>query len=208
VLVDRAGTVVGRYHKMFPTIGEMEAGVLPGRDCPVFETDFGALALVICFDLNFAEIRERLRPRRPDLVVFSSMYRGGLECQNWALDLGCHVLTAIASELGRLVDPGGQLLRVSTYEALLCQRVNLNKRQLHMDNNWGKMDAMLARYGADLSFEFSTQEARFVIGWEKEDRDVDEIADEFDLEPIAEYFARSRRLRQQMMGESRGEARR
>jgi hypothetical protein len=199
VLVGRAGEVVGRYHKMFPTIGEMEEGILPGTACPVFETDFGRVALIICFDLNFAEIREELRPQQPDLVIFSSMYRGGLECQTWALDLGCHVLTAIGAELGRLADPGGQLLRVATYEALLCQRVNLNKRQLHMDNNWDKTDAMLAKYGPDLTFEFYTQEARFVVGWEKGDRDVDEIVREFGLEPIADYFARSRRVRRETL---------
>jgi len=199
VLVDRTGEVVGRYHKMFPTIGELEAGVLPGDACPVFETDFGRVALIVCFDLNFAEIRDELRPRRPDVVVFSSMYRGGLECQTWALDLGCHVLTAISAELGRLVDPGGHLLRLATYETLLCQRVNLNKRQLHMDNNWGKMDAMLEKYGPDLTFEFATQEARFVVGWERQDQDVDNIVREFRLEPINDYFARSRRVRQETL---------
>lgn len=200
VLVDRAGEVAGRYYKMFPTIGELEQGVLPGTACPVFETDFGRVAAIICFDMNFAEIRDELRRQQPDLILFSSMYRGGLECQTWALDLGCHVLTAISAELGRLVDPGGEVLRVATYEALLCQRVNLNKRQLHMDNNWNKMDAMLERYGPDLTFEYYTQEARFVVGWERDDRDVDEIIAEFGLEPIHDYFDRSRRIRQETLG--------
>jgi hypothetical protein len=195
VLVDRAGEVVGRYHKMFPTIGEIEAGVVPGTDCPVFETDFGRVALIVCFDLNFVEVRDALRGARPDLVVFSSMYRGGLQCQEWAIDLGCHVLTAITGELGRLVDPGGQVLQTATYEALLCRRVNLNKRQLHMDNNWDKMDEILARYGTNVTFEYYTQEGRFVVGWERDDRDVDEIIREFGLETIEDYFARSRRVR-------------
>jgi hypothetical protein len=199
VLVDRAGEVAGRYHKMFPTIGEIEAGVVPGTDCPVFETDFGRVALIVCFDLNFAEVRDALRDARPDLVIFSSMYRGGLQCQEWALDLGCHVLTAITAELGRLVDPGGQVLQTSTYETLLCRRVNLNKRQLHMDDNWDKMDTMLARYGSDLTFEYYTQEGRFVVGWERQDRDVDEIVRESGLEAIGDYFARSRRVRREAL---------
>jgi hypothetical protein len=195
VIVDRAGQVAGRYHKMFPTIGEIEAGVVPGADCPVFETDFGRVALIVCFDLNFAEVRDALRDAQPDLVVFSSMYRGGVQCQEWALDLGCHVLTAITGELGRLVDPGGQVLQTATYEALLCRRVNLNKRQLHMDNNWDKMDAMLARYGSEVTFEYYTQEGRYVVGWERDDRDVDEVLREFGLELIGDYFARSRQVR-------------
>lgn len=195
VLVDRAGGVVGRYHKMFPTIGEIEEGIVPGTACPLFETDFGRLACIICFDLNFHEIRDELRAQRPDLLVFSSMYRGGQQCHEWAIDLGCHVLTAICAELGRIIDPGGKLLQLSTYEALIAQRVNLNRRQLHMDGNWNKMDEMLARYGRDLSFEYYTQEGRYVIGYEKDDRDVDDILREFGLEHITDYFARSRRVR-------------
>lgn len=199
ILVDRAGGIVGRYHKMFPTIGEMEEGILPGASCPIFETDFGRVALIVCFDMNFVEIRDELQQQAPDLVIFSSMYRGGLECQTWALDLGCHVLTAISAELGRVVDPGGKLLQLATYEALITQRVNLNKRQLHMDGNWDKMDAMLDRYGSDLTFEFYTQEARYVIGYEKADRDVDDIVCEFDLETLPHYFARSRQVRQEKL---------
>jgi hypothetical protein len=57
------------------------------------------------------------------------------------------------------------------------------------------MDAMLERYGPDLTFDYYTQEGRYVIGWERADRDVDEIIAEFGLEPIHDYFARSRRMR-------------
>jgi predicted amidohydrolase len=199
ILIDRKGDVIGRYDKMFPTIGEMENGVIPGTECPRFETDFGRVAMTICFDLNFMEIRDALRPDPPDLLVFSSMYRGGIQLQEWALDLGCHVISAIAAELGRIVDPGGQLLKLATYEALITHRVNLNKRQLHMDGNWGKMDEMLEGYGPRLTFEYYTPEARYVIGYEGDDRDVDDILREFDLEPREPYFARARRVRQEKL---------
>src|SRR2546423_1585900 len=135
---------------------------------------------------KFYQDTERLLRRAAamvaDLLVFSSMYRGGIQLQEWALDLGCHVISAIAAELGRIVDPGGQLLKLSTYEALIAHRVNLNKRQLHMDFNWGKMDEMLERYGPKLTFEYYTPEGRYVIGYEGDDRDVDDILREFNLE--------------------------
>jgi hypothetical protein len=173
----------------------VEAGVIPRAEAPVIETDFGRVAMVICFDLNFLELRDALATRRPDLVVFSSMYRGGQQVREWALHLGCHVISAVSAELGMIVDPGVRVLEESTYEALVSHRCNLNKRQLHMDNNWGKMDAMLAKYGKDLTFEYYTREARYVIGYEKDDRDVDAILAEFSLERCADYFNRSRRVR-------------
>lgn len=199
VLVDRQGEVVGRYYKMFPTIGEIEQGIVPGTECPAFPTDFGTVAMAICFDLNFIEVREALRPQRPDVVCFCSMYRGGVEVQTWAIDLGCYMVSAIAAELGRIVDRGGGLLKLATYEALITQRVNLNQRQLHMDYNWDKMDAMLEKYGPRLTFDYYTQEARYVIGYEGTDRDVDEILAEFGLEHISDYFARARRVRREKL---------
>ena len=81
----------------------------------------------------------------------------------------------------------------------MTQRVNLNKRQLHMDDNWGHMDEMLERYGPELTFEYYTPEARFVIGHEREDRDVDDIISEFKLEPIHDYFDGSREIRRRAL---------
>jgi len=199
VLVGRDGEVVGRYFKVFPTIGEIEKGVIPGTECPVFETDFGRVAMAICFDLNFHELRDELREKRPDVVFFCSMYRGGLQVQEWSVDLGCCMVTAIAAELGRIVDRCGKILELATYESLITHRVNLNKRQLHMDYNWDKMDAMLEKYGPDLTFEYYTQEARYVIGYEREDRDVDDILHEFGLEDINDYFSRARKMREECL---------
>ncbi|MHC4559244.1 MAG: carbon-nitrogen hydrolase family protein, partial [Planctomycetota bacterium] len=53
VLIDRNGNVAGIYNKNHPTIGEIEKGILCGRDAPVIECDFGRVAMAICFDLNF-----------------------------------------------------------------------------------------------------------------------------------------------------------
>jgi predicted amidohydrolase len=195
ILIGRDGKIVGRYFKVFPTISEIEGGVIPGTEVPVFETDFGKVAMLICFDLNFLELREALRPQKPDLLVFSSMYRGGLQLREWAMHLGCHVLSSIKTELGMIVDPGGRVLEEVTYEALVTHRCNLNKRRLHMDYNWDKMDAMLAKYGKSLTFEYYTREAHYVIGYEKDDKDVDEIIAEFGLEHAGDYLARARRVR-------------
>ena len=55
VLVDRAGRLVGKYRKTFPTseifagAGELNEGVLPGdTGVPVWDTDVGRVAVLIC----------------------------------------------------------------------------------------------------------------------------------------------------------------
>lgn len=194
ILIGRDGGVVGRYDKMFPTEREIAAGCVPGTDCPIFETDFGRVGLLICFDLNFREVRDRLAEQEPDLVVFSSMYRGGRQLEALAFELGSFVVSAVRPELGRILDRCGGLVKETTYETLGVAELNTNSVAMHMDNNWGKMDAMLARYGPALRFDYHTREAYFVISGD-EGVEVRDVEREFELESARDYFERSRRLR-------------
>ena len=70
VLLDRQGKIAGMYDKVFPVLPDPpgqtingEFGSLngrPGRDVPVFETDFGRIGMAICFDGQFPEVWHRL----------------------------------------------------------------------------------------------------------------------------------------------------
>jgi predicted amidohydrolase len=79
ILFDREGEQVGIYDKVHPTIGEIEQGIIPGTEGLVLDTDFGRVGFAICFDLNFRDIRQYYLENRPDIVVFPSMYRGGIQ---------------------------------------------------------------------------------------------------------------------------------
>ena len=85
VLLNRKGNVAGIYNKNHVVIEETtKAGILCGRDAPVIECDFGRVAFAICFDLNFDELRLKYIKDKPDLIIFSSMYHGGLMQPYWA----------------------------------------------------------------------------------------------------------------------------
>jgi predicted amidohydrolase len=198
ILVGRDGEVIGRYDKMFPTIPEMEKGIVPGTAVPVFETDLGRVGLLICFDLNFPEVRDALKAGKPDIVVFSSAYRGGLQAQMLAYELRSFVVASIGAELGQIIDRAGRIIKESTYETLAVAPINTNSIALHMDFNWNKMDAMLAKYGQALTFDYHTREAFYVIE-SSLDEDIDSIVKEFALEPADAYFERARRVRVAML---------
>ncbi len=54
-LIDRRGDVVGRYRKVQPTAREAER-VTSGNELPVFDLDFGRVAVMICLEIYFPEI--------------------------------------------------------------------------------------------------------------------------------------------------------
>ncbi|MHB0879174.1 MAG: carbon-nitrogen hydrolase family protein [Anaerolineae bacterium] len=200
LLIDRRGDITGVYHKMFPTIGEIDAGVMPGTDAAVFDTEFGRIGIAICFDLNFRPLMQGLAENGAEVVFFSSMYRGGLQLRSWAHEFGYYLVSAIGSELGQVVDMSGEVLAEATYEALALARINLDRRLLHMDYNWDKMDAMLAKYGTGVSFRYFTREAKYTVASEMEGITVADLIAEFGLEEMGDYFARAIRRRSEALG--------
>jgi predicted amidohydrolase len=56
VLLDRNGELKGTYRKVHMPLKEWKSGVIPGNEYPVFQTDFGKVAIQICYDWFFPEI--------------------------------------------------------------------------------------------------------------------------------------------------------
>ncbi|MCS7223286.1 MAG: carbon-nitrogen hydrolase family protein [Armatimonadetes bacterium] len=197
VVINRYGDIVGVYEKMFPTIGEMESGVVPGLSAPSFETDFGRVGCAICFDLNFEEVAKSLRQNGAELVCFCSMYPGGRQVQNWALEYGFWMLTAIASPQSLLVNPLGRILAQSqpNYRPIISASVNLDSVVIHLDYNYEKMKKLKEAYGPDAEWEVSQPEGRSLLTCHRKDATVWDWVKEFDLEPLADYFQRARKVR-------------
>jgi predicted amidohydrolase len=192
ILFDRRGEVAGIYDKMFPTIWEIDLGVIPGETPVVMETDFGRIGAVICYDTNFPDCVEAVARAGAEIVFFPSASRGGLLLRSYAHQLGVYFASAILNDLGQIVDIGGDVLVESTYEGVAVARINLDRRLLHTDFNREKWDAMLARYGTGISLRFYTREGKFALGSELPDVTVDDLMREFGLEPLDDYLNRAR----------------
>lgn len=69
VLVDREGRVAGKYRKVYLPREEIERGLTPGNSYPVFETDFGRVGLMICYDVFFPDPARALAAQGADILV-------------------------------------------------------------------------------------------------------------------------------------------
>jgi predicted amidohydrolase len=105
LMIDRRGEVVGEYDKNHPVVTETtEMDILCGAAAPLIECDFGRVAFAICFDLNFDELRLKYKAAHPDLIVFPSMYHGGIMQPYWAYScrahfVGCVGINKLPSEI-------------------------------------------------------------------------------------------------------------
>jgi predicted amidohydrolase len=200
VLLDRRGEVAGIYHKIHPTINELNIGITPGTEAPVFETDFGRIGCAICYDLNFRDVIEGLAAGGAEVVFFPSMYRGGLQLSIWAFDYGVHVVSATPGEGSAIVDPLGRVqVQSSRYQMILSRVLNLDRRLLHIDENYLQWPAIKEKYGAGIEIDVATPEAHFVLISHLPDVTADDVVREFKLEVRTDYFRRANREREQRL---------
>ena len=198
ILLDRTGHTTGIYNKNFPTIGEMKAGIKAGKEAPVFQCDFGRVACAICFDLNFDELRMRYAEQLPDIIVFPSMYHGGLVQGNWAYSCRAYFIGSMGQSnlLSEIRNPMGKVVATSTnyFHYAVCT-VNLDYCLAHLDDNWTKLRAMKEKYGEEVIISDPGEIGAVLLTSEHESISIDEMVKEFEITKLDDYLDHSRRYR-------------
>lgn len=103
LLFDRTGRLVGRYDKNHPYTPELwsDAGPSPGREVPVFKTDFGTVGILICYDSWFTDVAELLALKGAEIILFpnAGYFRGLMPAR--AADNGVRfVVSSLGCPLG------------------------------------------------------------------------------------------------------------
>ena len=174
VLIGRDGETVGVYHKNFPTHGELDMGIVPGTQTPVFETDFGRVGLTICFDVNYWEVGSAICANKPELVVWSSMWDGDRMLTKWAVEFGFYI-AASYSKCSSIVDVCGReivSLKRGVYDVtkgagspLVTATIDMDRRLLHHDYNVSKLKPIFEKYSPNSVFvEWIPNECLLIFG--------------------------------------------
>jgi len=69
VLLGPSGKLIGKYRKVCLPREEIEAGLTPGDRYPVFDTRFGKLGMMICWDVQFPEVARQLSDNGAEIIA-------------------------------------------------------------------------------------------------------------------------------------------
>ncbi|MFV1995162.1 MAG: carbon-nitrogen hydrolase family protein [Verrucomicrobiales bacterium] len=69
VLIDPEGVVAGKYRKVSLPRSENISGLVPGDSYPVFDTEFGKLGMMVCYDAFFPEVARRLALNGAEVIA-------------------------------------------------------------------------------------------------------------------------------------------
>jgi predicted amidohydrolase len=69
-LIGPDGGLIGKYRKVALPRTEIEAGITPGTEYPVFDTKLGRIGMMICYDGFFPEPARQLSLRGAEIIAF------------------------------------------------------------------------------------------------------------------------------------------
>jgi predicted amidohydrolase len=70
VLIGPDGEIAGKYRKVCLPRSEIEGGVTPGKDYPVFDTRFGKVGMMVCYDGFFPEVARKLSNAGAEVIAW------------------------------------------------------------------------------------------------------------------------------------------
>ena len=118
VLVGRRGEVLGKYRKVHLPASERWM-ITPGSDYPAFQTDFGTVGIMICYDLLFPEVARCLSLNGAELLFNPTMAydvtgqcedNGVLRVRMRALDSFAPVVVSLCRSGSIIVGSDGSIL--------------------------------------------------------------------------------------------------
>jgi beta-ureidopropionase len=190
VLLDRQGQVAGQYRKVFVFWGE---GLLPSRDgVKAFDTDFGRISILTCFDLNFPELWQQADALDADIVFWPSAYTGGSPLNAVATLYHYYVVPVGA---GNIIDVTGQTIekmekpRPDQFIATL----DLDRTFVHLDFTKDKVEKLLREHKDEVEQEKeSGSKAWYLLRSIKPGVRVRDLCAQYKIETLRQYQHRSR----------------
>ena len=140
VLLDRDGKVAGKYRKVHLPREEWTQGITPGDEYPVFQTDFGKIAIQICYDWFFPEPAAIFALQGAEMI-FAPTWGNTLPDQDGkvdgestfrvrARDNGVYMIPSVYSGNSLVIDPMGKILACSDGKTgVFWAEVDLNTRE-------------------------------------------------------------------------------
>jgi len=152
VLIGPQGQLIGKYRKVCLPRGEIEAGLTPGTDYPVFETEIGKIGMMVCYDGFFPEVARALSVNGAEIIAWPVWGCNPLLAQARACENRIFVVSSTFMKpddgwmLSAIYDQGGKpIAQAEKWSTIALAEVDLNQ-PYHGPYNLGDFHSMIERH--------------------------------------------------------------
>ncbi|MFN0121057.1 MAG: carbon-nitrogen hydrolase family protein [Blastocatellia bacterium] len=135
VLLGPDGKIAGKYRKVALPRGEIAGGIAPGHEYPVFDTRFGRLGMMVCYDGFFPEVARQLTSAGAEVIAWPVWGCNPLLAQARATENHVYLVSSTYEDISRnwmltaVYDHEGRTLSYAEkWGTVIVSEVDLNKR--------------------------------------------------------------------------------
>jgi predicted amidohydrolase len=199
VLFDRQGTVAGIYRKVHPVAvlghDDLEAGITPGNEFPVFDCDFGRLGIQICWDVVFDDGWQALADQGAEIVIWPSASPATVRPAAKAGQHRYFVVSSCWRNNATIYEPTGSVAaRVKTPGKPLVHQLDLSYALLGWSANLHDGKALSDKYGKRVGYHYEPREDLGMFWSNDQETSIGSMIRALGLEEIDAQIARNRRL--------------
>lgn len=138
VLIDRKGKLAGKYRKVYIPREETEGGITAGSDYPVFDTDFGRIGMMICWDVQYTDPARAMALAGAEMILLPIWGGNETLAKARAIENHLYLISSGYDFPSAVYSPEGEALaREETDGKVAVVTVDLSKR--HIDRWLGHM---------------------------------------------------------------------
>jgi predicted amidohydrolase len=152
VLLGPDGALIGKYRKVSLPPGEAAKGIAPGRDYPVFDTAFGKVGLMVCYDGFFPEVARELTKNGAEVIAWpvwgcNPLLAQARACENHVFVVSSTFMNHDAGWMhSAIYDQGGRpLAKGEQWGTVVVAEVDLNQAY-YGPYNLGDFHSMIDRH--------------------------------------------------------------
>jgi hypothetical protein len=207
VLFDRQGKVAGIYRKVHPVAvlgrDDLESGITPGAEFPVFDCDFGKLGIQVCWDVVFDDGWQALAEKGAEIVVWPSQSPATARPAAKAAQHRYFLVSSCWRDNSTIYEPTGLIAaRVETPGEPLVRQLDLSYALLGWSARLQSGKALAEKYGERVGFHYEPREDLGMFWSNDPQCSIGSMIQAEGLEEIDAQIARNRRLQDAARGRS------
>jgi len=205
ILLDREGKVIGNYRKVHLVAGadtdKLEGGLIPGKEFPVYDCDFGKLGIQVCFDMEFDDGWETLGRKGAEIVAWPSQSPQTIAPRCRARKHQYYIVSSTWRNNASIFDPTGDVIAQTTEpSSVLVKQIDLTYVIIGWQPKLRNGLAFTEKYGKAVGYRYSEAEDCGIF-WSNDPKiPIMRMVRELGLELRAESLERNRQLQDRIRG--------